>query len=117
MDYGSDMTDRDMFSAFSRARMAMQELDDRELDCGSVGDFNAALSEFEIRTFSKAFKLGLETSEEKEKIAFDQGLNLGSKIVHDEAVATIGQAVLRILGKDRGDGIIDLGALGEFIAE
>lgn len=40
------------------------------------------------------------------------GLKLGARIEHDRAVAAIAQAALAILGKDRSDGPVDLGALG-----
>lgn len=44
--------------------------------------------------------------------AFNDGLQLGSKVEHRVAVEALQVAALAILGKDRGDGAIDLGALG-----
>jgi len=53
-----------------------------------------------------------------EKVArregFDDGVQLGAKVEHDAAVAALADALLRVLGKDRGDGYIDLGAAGRW---
>lgn len=50
--------------------------------------------------------------------AFHEGLELGAKVEQRVAREALQQAVLRVLGKDRGDGAIDLGALGrEVFAE
>ena len=48
----------------------------------------------------------------KTREAFDAGMQLGAKVEHRVAVEAIQQAALTVLGKDRGDGAIDLGALG-----
>lgn len=50
-------------------------------------------------------------AEERRK-AFDAGMQLGAKVEHRVAVEALQQAALTVLGKDRGDGAINLGALG-----
>jgi hypothetical protein len=47
---------------------------------------------------------------------FDAGFQLGAKVEHDAAVAAVAQLALAVLGKDRADGEIDLGALGKHYA-
>lgn len=42
---------------------------------------------------------------------FDAGFQLGAKLEHQAAVRAVGRLVLEVLGKDRSDGVIDLGAL------
>ena len=93
---------QDVERILTRARRALQELDYSEIDCGSVGDFNEALRDIELRV---------------RKSAFDAGIQLGSKLAQTDAINAIGMAALEILGKDRADGEIDLGALGKFLAE
>ncbi|MES2156051.1 MAG: hypothetical protein V4510_13035 [bacterium] len=44
--------------------------------------------------------------------AFDEGFQQGARIEHAAAVAAAANALLNILGKDAGDGLIDLGAAG-----
>lgn len=46
------------------------------------------------------------------QIAFDEGMKLGARVENRTAVQALQQAALTVLGKDRGDGAIDLGALG-----
>jgi hypothetical protein len=43
---------------------------------------------------------------------FDEGFQLGAKVEHRVAVEAVATALLEILGKDAGDGIINLGAAG-----
>lgn len=43
---------------------------------------------------------------------FDEGFQLGARVEHGAAVAVVAGALLDILGKDAGDGIINLGAAG-----
>ena len=43
---------------------------------------------------------------------FDEGLALGSRVATRHATAAVAGALLDILGKDLGDGIINLGAAG-----
>jgi hypothetical protein len=45
--------------------------------------------------------------------AFDSGMALGARVEHRVAVEALQQAALKVLGKDRGDGGINLGVLGE----
>jgi hypothetical protein len=49
---------------------------------------------------------------EQRAASFDAGMQLGAKVEHRVAVEAIQQAALTVLGKDRGDGAIQLGALG-----
>lgn len=46
--------------------------------------------------------------------AFTGGMQLGAEVEHKVAVAAVANALLNILGKDAGDGIIDLGAAGRW---
>ena len=48
------------------------------------------------------------------RAAFDQGMQLGAKVEHGVAVEAIATAALHVLGKDVGDGEINLGALGSW---
>jgi hypothetical protein len=48
--------------------------------------------------------------------AFDDGMKLGARIEHNVAVTAVVTALLQILGKDPGDGPIDLGAAGTWFA-
>jgi hypothetical protein len=43
---------------------------------------------------------------------FDEGFQLGAKVEHRVAVEAVANALLDILGKDAGDGYINLGAAG-----
>jgi hypothetical protein len=45
---------------------------------------------------------------------FDEGLQLGARIENRIAVQSIVTALLQVLGKDKGDGIINLGAAGRW---
>ena len=47
---------------------------------------------------------------------FHRGMRLGVRVEHEAAVRAIAQAALAILGKDRADGQVDLGALGKHYA-
>ena len=49
---------------------------------------------------------------EARKAGFDAGFNLAARVEQHNARAALGRYVLEVLGKDRGDGLIDLGALG-----
>ncbi|HEY6006845.1 MAG TPA: hypothetical protein VIU40_00860, partial [Geobacteraceae bacterium] len=44
--------------------------------------------------------------------AFDEGVQIGAQTEHNAARRAVAGAVLGILGKDRADGPVDLGALG-----
>ncbi len=46
--------------------------------------------------------------------SFDEGFQLGASIAHESTVDIMADALLRVLGKDRGDGYIDLGAAGRW---
>jgi hypothetical protein len=46
---------------------------------------------------------------------FDEGFQLGARVEHGVAVEAVVNALLNILGKDPGDGIIDLGAAGRWV--
>ena len=46
---------------------------------------------------------------------FDEGFQLGAQVEHGHAVEAVANALLNILGKDAGDGIIDLGAAGRWV--
>lgn len=48
--------------------------------------------------------------------AFDEGVQIGARTEHNAARRAIAGAVLAILGKDRADGPVDLGALGVWAA-
>jgi hypothetical protein len=43
---------------------------------------------------------------------WDEGVHLGARIEHKVALEAVANALLEILGKDAGDGIINLGAAG-----
>jgi len=45
---------------------------------------------------------------------FANGFQLGARVEHRVAVEAAVNALLAILGKDAGDGVIDLGAAGEW---
>lgn len=45
---------------------------------------------------------------------FDEGFQLGAKVEHRVAVEAVAGALLDILGKDAGDGVINLGAAGRW---
>ena len=78
----------------------------RRMEAGGLTNSQAA-SEF--------FELGKDIRElvnRERKIAFDEGMQLGARVEHRVAVEALQQAALTVLGKDRGDGAIDLGALG-----
>lgn len=47
--------------------------------------------------------------------AHAEGMSLGASIENRIAISAIATAALAILGKDRADGIIDLGALGRWL--
>jgi len=47
---------------------------------------------------------------------FDQGMQLGARVEHEVAVRALATALLEVLGKDPGDGPIDLGAAGVWFA-
>ena len=49
-----------------------------------------------------------------EHAAWMRGWDLGGSIERRVAEEAVTAAALRVLGKDRGDGIIDLGALGRW---
>jgi hypothetical protein len=44
--------------------------------------------------------------------AFDEGIQLGARVEHRYAVQAVATAALHVLGKDVGDGEINLGSLG-----
>jgi hypothetical protein len=50
------------------------------------------------------------------RAAYSDGMNLGAAVEHKAAVAAIAEAALHVLGQDRGDGVTDLGRLGEWVA-
>jgi len=50
----------------------------------------------------------------KTREAFDAGMQLGAKVEHRVAVEAISTAMLHVLGKDVGDGEINLGAAGSW---
>jgi hypothetical protein len=47
-------------------------------------------------------------------IAFGEGVQLGARVENRVAVQAIVTSLLTVLGKDRGDGVIDLGAAGRW---
>lgn len=61
---------------------------------GNIGRFNRALAEFE-------------------RAAWQRGFELGAGVAQRNAEDIIAQAALAVLGKDRADGEVDLGALGK----
>jgi hypothetical protein len=69
-------------------------------------------------------KVALEDMDEETEAAFDrvrssafvEGMNLGASVENRVASDAIVAAALAILGKDRADGEIDLGALGKHFA-
>jgi hypothetical protein len=54
---------------------------------------------------------------EFEREAWRRGFELGAQVVQRNAEDVIAQAALAVLGKDRADGEIDLGALGKRFAQ
>jgi hypothetical protein len=46
--------------------------------------------------------------------AFDKGFQLGAKIERRAVLEVTAGALLEVLGKDAGDGVIDLGAAGRW---
>ena len=48
---------------------------------------------------------------------FDEGFQLGARVEHRVAVEAVAGALLDILGKDAGDGIISLGTAGYWARE
>ena len=48
--------------------------------------------------------------------AFDEGMRLGTRVEHRVAVQAIVTALLEVMGKDPGDGPINLGAAGTWFA-
>lgn len=46
---------------------------------------------------------------------FDKGMQLGARVEHRVAVEAVANALLNILGKDAGDGVISLGAAGDWL--
>lgn len=84
----------------ARAQELADKLAERDiefLDCGSASDFRALLHD--VR-----------------RDAFDAGLQLGAQVEHKAAREAIARAALAVLGKDAGDGPVNLGALGEWTA-
>ena len=55
-----------------------------------------------------------QMARQAERGAFDDGFQLGAKVEHRVAVEAVVTAALHILGKDIGDGEIDLGSLGRW---
>lgn len=58
---------------------------------------------------------GADGFDERVNRARRRGFQLGARVANDAAVEAIAQAALAILGKDRADGAIDLGALGVWV--
>ena len=48
-------------------------------------------------------------------VSFDEGFKLGAKVEYRAALEAAANALLDILGKDAGDGIINLGAAGHWV--
>lgn len=67
----------------------------------------------EARELAKdLYEVVLKAEKRASSRAFSEGMQLGAKVEHRVAVEAIQQAALSVLGKDRGDGEINLGALG-----
>lgn len=60
--------------------------------------------------------MALTEQQRKENKAYTEGMALGARIEHKVAVQAVVTALLAILGKDPGDGPIDLGAAGTWFA-
>ncbi len=58
----------------------------------------------------------LELRDTRRAAAFDEGMQLGAQVEQRNAREALASAVLAVLGKDAGDGDIQLGALGTWRA-
>lgn len=88
---------RETVALFDRVRKLLQADDHENLDCGSSAAFGAAIRRLE-------------------RDAFDRGFQLAARVEQRAAELAAATLVLKVLGKDGGDGVIDLGALGKWSA-
>lgn len=89
-------TMREVIETFDTARRAMRESD--YLTEVAVERFNRALVDLESDAWERGWRLAHDMRDRNER-------------------EWLAQYVLRVLGKDRADGEIDLGALGRWYAE
>lgn len=76
----------------------LDEYDEQFMDCGSAAELMNLLAEYR-------------------RTGFDSGFQLGGKVVTDAWKDSAAQALLDAMGKDRGDGAINLGSAGTHYAE
>lgn len=106
---------------FDKLEEALNAWDRENLDCGSFADFRDERSAELAAAFSEGYTAGRD-GEERRKLqdvseAWSNGLQFGARTMQDQVKKDLGEFVLRVLGKDLGDGEINLGALGKFYAE
>jgi hypothetical protein len=89
-------TDENVRDAFQMARRAIAGDPPHDHE-GQARAFNRALGDFERAAWSRGWELAFDIADRRER----------------QVAATM---VLAVLGKDRGDGEIDLGALGKWYA-
>lgn len=118
-----------------KVQAALQMWDESNLDCGSWADFRDERSVELAAAYSEGYTAGrdgeermqakfhaedIERREEawrgRARKSFDNGMQLGSKLNQSHARQVMATAVLGMLGKDAGDGVIDLGTLGRWFA-
>ena len=85
-------------------REAERLVDERDNARIEVLDLEGALAEAEMTAHN---------AEEARRDAWQQGLQFAAQVEQRHAREALQQYVLKVLGKDRADGAIDLGALGK----
>jgi hypothetical protein len=91
------MDEQDAANAMPELLKKLREYDEHFMDCGSAATLRELLKEVARQNF-------------------DAGFQLGGKVVLDSWKESAAQALLEAMGKDRGDGEINLGSAGTHFA-
>ena len=82
---------------------------------GLAEDIMAAVPGAAGRELAKdAYHVMVMAARREQSAAFDRGFQMAAKLEQGRARAEMARFVLSMLGKDAGDGRIDLGALGQW---
>lgn len=108
--------DLDQATRLAQLKAKLSEYDTQFLDCGSAADLTGLIVELQSAAYNSGYATGRDgeakVRERAEVDAWNQGFQSGGAVMQRAWRESATQALLEALGKDRGDGPINLGTAG-----